>query len=922
MALLLIPLQLGFVLSRYWLRRTDWPGLIGQTVGLALVFTLIGVNGFYHLTTLQNSLILTLSVQTIASIPLWLKRPEPPEIVALTKIHTGCLLTLVSIVLFYANSHQIANPDDDFWIHTALQGLIRNGTFPLRNPFFPDIPMNGHYGRNLTVVWLGELCGLDNFIVQHVFTSTTQVLGVLLFFSGFSRSEKSSTAALLGVLCVFFGVNSGGHSGLVDTFQNNNSFAYFYMAIIFDLTMSIWIRANLTSALLMGVCLGSYAIVYETHFGICFLTLVGLTPILFIRHAIDRRKVLMTVLALAIALPIAFTQGGPLTEILQRKVQKSSTRDLSKGMQNQSQVVKIKFPKKNLFQIHLETGEWQRIAAIYRLDTPLKVFDTPANDRGYAYIWSWKVLRIHFLPLYLLPFSFLVLWKRKSLAGLFTGAFGTISFLVPAIVDFGPVYESEYYRWEYASAVGFAGSLGLALYYILPQNITKPRRSGKWILVSKDYFKTAGIIAVLVLNCWACTHYVSKGLSEALSKGPSAWLYFPSSERWLTNQPLLRFESIDVAMAKWLNGTVKPGDRLLTNFSDENSFSILHESTISGISGARCVGHALPLDAEKIGTTPFRRSPPADLFWKKGRPEALKQLQVEWLLYGSDDGAKPPDIPAAKEVHRLESGKKIRALYKIDQSQLNDFTSPPTTKKNDSRQARLQAKSWELRSGDLAELRVTVLENPGAQAETTIKGTLIFSTTRISDQLSSHPQEDIKIQVNEHFGAGEAVGFEVPFIVPNEEGDYTLSASWIPAENSPNLEFESVTLQCRFSQLLAGIQVESLEIDDAQWLTKNTVSPRVLLHPKVTLKLPSNMVDGHSVIACWAFYSEDRQRFDILPAINLRRIELRETIDNLPLVTPETPGEYRLGLYLSPIQGELIRIPTNLKLMVQPEDKP
>ena len=925
MPLYLIPLFLGFVLARYYLGRDNWPALIAQTGGLALVTTLIGVNGFYHITTLQNSLLITLTIQSILGGLLWWKRPAIPVAKPLGKYQTFFLLALTAVVLFYTNSQQIAALDDDFWIHTALQGLVRNGTFPLRNPFFPDIPMNGHYGRNLTIVWLGELGGMDNFIVQHFFTTTTQVLSLLLFFSGFSRSSGSRTAGLIAALCVFFGVNGGGHCGLADTYQNNNSFAYFYMAIIFDLSMDLWQKSTKTSVVLTGLCLGSYAIVYESHFGICFLAILGVTPILLARGVLSKKQALMSLLALVVSLPLAFTQGGPLTEIVQRKInppQHRSDKHLSKGMQNQSQVVKIKFPKKNFLQIHLETGDWQRIAAVYTLESPLDFINTPATDRGYAYIWSWKVLRIHFLPLYLLPFSFIVLWKRKSLAGLWTGAFGVISFLVPAVVDFGPVYESEYYRWEFAAAVGFAGSLGLALFHSLPGKLSEmglPRRSGTKVIFPKAYFKTALIFAVLALNCWACTHFVSKRFAEALKLGPSGWLYFPPSEEWLVRQPALRFEEIDFRMATWLNTVIKPGDRLFTNFSDENSFSILQESAITGVSGARCVGHALPLDVEKIGTTPFRMSPPANLFWKTYRPEPLKQLQAEWLLYSSNFGEQPPDIPAATEAHRITDGDKIRVLFRIDQSQLEDFARPPEQRSDLTYQGRFESDNWELRSGELFHCRVKVwgLRNaPKPETGTKIRGTLTFSTVRLSDELQSHPQEDIKLQVDTEIGDNGEAHFELPFIAPYEEGEYHLKAVWHPADKGPNIEFETAVFQNRFSQLLGDISVSSLDIQDPSWLEGTTFQPRKLLYPQARLAIPDEIEQGQEVLACWAFYSEEEQKFDIRPETNYRTIKLTSRIDQLPFVTPEKPGSYRLSLYISPIQGQLIRIPSDVQITV------
>jgi hypothetical protein len=56
-----------------------------------------------------------------------------------------------------------------------------------------------------------------------------------------------------------------------------------------------------------------------------------------------------------------------------------------------------------------------------------------------------------------------LLRQKEAHEGAVLWVFGLTSFLVPALVDFGPVHEREYFRWEFAAGFGFAGALAVAL---------------------------------------------------------------------------------------------------------------------------------------------------------------------------------------------------------------------------------------------------------------------------------------------------------------------------------------------------------------------------------------------------------------------------------------------------------------------------
>lgn len=914
--LLAIPLFLGYLCAKRCLKRGPWPVLLGESAALAIVATLIGVNAVYRIlgtttygdwTALDVSVVATLAVQLLLiGLLLWKARPGSSSWPALPKVGTVSVLVLSGLVALYTNAQQIANPDDDYWIHAPLQGLMRAGNFPPFNPFFSDIAMNGHYGRNLSIVTFSWLSGFDVFMSQHVLTSIVCVLTLWLFFSAFWRSSDHWPTGLLATVFVFFGINAGGRGGLIDTMQNNNAFVHLYLALLLSLLIEVWKKESLPATVLAGLTLGSYAIVYETHFGLVFLTVLGITPLLAFRRAVSKKAALLGFLALMLSLPLAFTQGGPLTDILQRRQEgreHTQAENLSRGMQNQAQVVKITFPKKELFQILLETGEYQRVAHIYTLDTPLKRLHTPTVERGYAYIWSWDVLKIHFLPLYLFPIALVVLWRRKSLAGHFMGAFGVISFLTPAIVHFGPIYESEYYRWQFAAALGFAGALGLALAALAePGNQEGPvfRWRPPNLEFSRQGLKLLLIGIITLLNSWACLSFVSGRLSQALPSSPRNWLFFPSTQTWLGEHQVLDFDHLDYDVASWLAKNVKPGDRLLTNFAQENNFSILYESTLTGLTGARCVGHALPLEDEKIGTTPFRRAPAAVAFWETFRGDPLSQLKVDWVLYRNDQGKELPPLPGAKLMHRVQQDQRLRLVYQIDSSKLprvETETEPSPT----GAKATLSGQPSSLRGG-----RLTNLAFEFSESEPKVSGVMEFSTKRRSDGLISSPSENLRWRLDSPQ--------DVPFVPPYDEGEYELFATWFADPGTPGVEVAPLQIQVAFASLVEKISIAGISYPKEGWGAQKVWPTRVAILPETRLHLPDSWPkQDNDVLACWAFYSVEREEFDLQPALNLQRVTLIPGQPlRLPMITPQRPGSYRLALYLSAGQGHLSKAPLGL----------
>jgi hypothetical protein len=660
---LLILLLFGWTTARCWVGERDLLTCVVLAPALGSVFFLLGVNGALLLgLTMGQAIWTALTLQTIAAAVALKTSPATPRISSrATWLSRLVLLGTSLLVWAFTNISQNLSPDDDYWIHTPLQGLLVRGRFPLEHPFFSEIPMGGHYGRDLLIAALSCLTGYDIFWLQAWHTTMAQVLAYLLLFLTILRFTGCQIQAILGSWFFLFGANAGGRGGMIDTYQNNNAMVYFQLVLLAYLIQIVWHKGRPAAAVIAGLVLGNYAIVYETHFGLMVLSM--LTCCLVFQACkdfpISRAGVLAGLLVLVVAAPIAVSQGGPFTTLgkrwLGRQVEKE--RDYSPGELNQHQVVRLKFPKDQLFQIQLGYGNYQRISCVYSSSSWLSHLNNVTSGAPYRPIWSWDVLKLHWLSLYLAPLSLIVLAYFRNSGGVFYWAFGAWAFLVPSVCDFGPIYEFEYFRWEFASATALAVCLGMAAGEIASRALGSPRAgsiAGGCILVG-------GLL-------WANTlpfqrtflPRVYQGYQRANLNLGGALMIMPT-EPWIRHhQPKLRVEPGDLKVARWLRDHAHPGDRSLTNFSQTHPESILFESTLVGISGVRSVGHSLPLDAEPIGTPPYHMAAAARAFFEKPDLASLEMLKVDWICL------RPPDVADQPLIKAIESLPGVRLAFETE----------------------------------------------------------------------------------------------------------------------------------------------------------------------------------------------------------------------------------------------------------------
>jgi len=552
------------------------------------------------------------------------------------------LVASLLVVLGYTHYAQMRFLDTDNWIHEPLITSYSMGIWPPRNPYFPELTLNGHYGRDLLVSVFGSP-GQDPLATVWFLNPLLQCAAFLALFASIRSLTGTFWPGYLAAMLMFFGANVGFRVGLADTFDGNNGVVYALLVLNLHLLFRLfrpapagrdgqqpvtW-KSLLPMWLLAGVVLGNFQIVYETHFGLLLLT--GLTLGLVFRERLAWAGLLVVA---AVALPLAATEGGPLTDLARRQ---GRTEEV-KAVQNQGQRVSIRFPKDRLFTVQATDSIYQRTSAAYRTSLFSGLYRPPQGS-GPMSIFDPRFLTTHWLPLYLAPFTFWVLWRRRSLPGLGLWFFAAWAYLVPGLVDFGPIYEWEYFRWEFAAGVAWAGALGVALSFWLPPQGGWPVCAGRdeqgWSLRLQRGALPVGLALLVLLADLAAAQ---KMLNDAVIDLQKARVpLFTSAGRWRTLRPELRTSQADLDAARWLAERVQPGQRFLSNRTDDTPPGIWADAVFATRSGALPAGHAFPPGAEGTHAAPPSYADALSrAFWATGDSELPARAGVDWLLVDPD----------------------------------------------------------------------------------------------------------------------------------------------------------------------------------------------------------------------------------------------------------------------------------------------
>ena len=573
-------------------------------------------------------------------IGLWVAyRPVAP--VAPRGRCSAAMLGLALISLVVAWLLQSLQVDDDYWIHTPIQGMLLRGDFPPHNLFYPGLELKGHYGRDLLIVVWARLTGWSPFTSQIVMSTLLQPVQLLLIYWAVWRQPGGQRSAFWATLFVAVGVQSCGRCGLLVLVQNNNPVCHTWFALVLYLLSLTWAQRRLRWALLLGLALGSMAIVYETHFGLsCLASLVAFGFTLAYVPA-RREWVRLGLVAALSALLLACTQGGPLTDLAARALGvRAPQAGASIGLNSQRQHVTLHFPKQRLFQLRCRAtpNRWvEKVsdgAWLYRFD------QLTDPNQGYAPFWDPAILGLHSCALYLSPLLGVWAFKRRQWLVLWLVAFGFFAFLTPAVVDFGPVFESEYLRWEFAAGLAFAGALGIAIGPYLEFPMRRPG-VGCFLALLFLVYCTSDLRS----NLWQ-THV---DWLEARRHGRPTWYW--GARDWVTRHSELDFSQADWQAARWLRDHSNPTDTVLVD-PVPRPHQVAYESTLVGLTGLKA-SRRVPLDTDVVGLVPSRQRADVSCFLHSGDPGYLDLFPAQWVLRRS-----PRPLPVHPEVEGTLLGQR------------------------------------------------------------------------------------------------------------------------------------------------------------------------------------------------------------------------------------------------------------------------
>lgn len=725
--------------------------------------------------------------------------PPDPEVEPFSRGMRWLLAFVLAASLFYLHASQLARPEDDFWIHYPVTRSLLRGNIPPVNPYFPDLPLQGHYGRHLLLATLSYAVGGDTLRTQWILELVLMVNSVFLWALALRRASNNARAGALGATLIFLGVNVGSRVGLMDAYDNNNLLVYLLLGALLGLFAEILRNAArrwpLPGPLVGATALvaGAYGAVYETHFVLALGALVlGAAAVgLSRRSAASSLAKAVAVVVLAAGL-LAVVQGGTLQNLALRALGLSQTVAAGAGEQNQSQHVTVRFPKDPFLAIRLGVDPYQRFS--FALDTALfRRYQPALDDGGYASIFGPKVLVLHWLPTWLAPLTLAWAFWRRSLAGVLLGGFGVLAYLTPGLFDFGPVHEAEYFRWEFAAGVAFAGLAGLVL-----ADLWERRPAG----AAGGAVATLVVVALLV-NLVGAQRRLND-LAIELQRGPellgrvlTPW--YPPTEEWMLGQPVLGLSEGDLAAARWLWENAGPKARVLTDFASQGHDSIAWEAAMAGLAGVFPVGHALPPRWLPVGVAPYLPSEPTVAFRQTGDPATVEGLRVDWILRNPERSPEPSGLQATAEVgpatarrflYRLEGRPSPGPLDLVGTSPQGDATVSGVP----------GPRSWE--AGVAYPVTVT-LHRP-------LKGWLVPVLTAPDGSVVNRLSP-----VTTRVDGPTARAWLVP---PLEEGAYRLSWAWAP-EGSPTwlpLAGETPAAYAFSQAIEESLRVEHVEMGEGR----------------------------------------------------------------------------------------------------------
>lgn len=862
----------GSTLAWRALRESD--GLLVLALG-----PLLGASALVALANARLAPGLCLAVLSAGSVVMaaWPGR-QAPLWPAMTRWGKGGLALLCLVVLGYTLYHQVHVLDGDRWLHDAQIVAFQRGIYPPVNPLFPELAMNGHFGRDLLMATLTP----DGVDPAYTTWWVSPLLQVATFLTAFASTRSFTGSNLRGFLVasfIFFGMDCGFRVGLIDTFDGSNGLAYPHLVLLFHLMNRIlhsdgaepsWARRNASLWLVSGVVLGTYQLIYMTSFALLLVS--GLA--VFLVKARTRQAWTGLLVTGLLALGLAVTEGGAFTDLANRGLRP----ELDKAVQNQGLRVTVQFPKEHLFQVLTSTAGYHRTSVAYRTSLFEGLYEPPRGE-GYMYIWDPQFLRTHWLPLYLAPLSLWLL--RRSALGLSFWLFGAISYLLPGFFYFGPIFEHEYFRWEFSAAFGFAAALGLALGSWLE---SCPLRLGRapWSLTfGPGSFRYLLAWLILISSLVAGEKAVNDAI---IASGKDGFRWFPNLRQWRLSEPTFAMTEDTLRACDWLRQRTRPGEQVMTNFLNGRPSGLWPDVVAATLSGVFPAGHAYPSETEggPHGNPAFHPNSVYRAFWASADLTLLQKTRVAWLL--ADTTRLAPDV-----LKKLESFPHQRFGDRLAVEL--PAPSPPGAPTWSLAEAVSVPASESLRLGARFPLPVRFSNRgPASQA--------LLTLDRNGNAIAAEP-----LRFTVPPGESER---ELSLVTPLDEGTYQATLSDPGGQEKATFSFtvdflqrlENLSCQFSFPQLKAG----RFYLLEGQWTSEKPISSAQELDIAYRFRRP----DGDYA---WEVDSIPQPLELDLPA--------RPTFQ-LQVLSPALPGPYELELwFFDRGSGRRVKMKTSFPLAVE-----
>ena len=646
--LILIPLAWGYLLAARLLRESQRWLRWSLAYALGLLSFLAAVNALFHFLPLRPAVYLSLALLLLGSALLFrLPRRRPPPS-PLGPVEGPVLALLALTAFFEALFWQMQWSDDDYFLHAPLMALALRDVFPTQNPFLPHLPLIGHYGRDLTIAALSVLFREHFLAVQYFVTAANQAAAVLIAHGTARRFLRSPSQALWAVLFAFAGVNYGSRRGLLEAFYNNNSFAFLFLFVSLYLFLIAFTRRSVTVTVLAGLAFGTFALIYETSYGLLALAFAAFPFVLCVlRRRWRLRYFTVTAGILLLSVALALVQGGTLSELAKRRLHARETNiALSSEDQRGTHQTNIRIPKPG--------------------------FTITGGFTGQEYpLWSWRLAEDSGVFVPLLPLTgFVMLWRRRPW-GILVSGLGAVAILTPAAVDFGSL-NSESPRFLIVGGVAAAMMFGVTT----GMTWDAVHRRGPWA----RRILAGGLTCIAALALWPSTKVALEVTRRAVRYPREHYL---SAEEWgCARARKGRYcEPIDVSAAAALRSVVRKGERVLVNFSDDDAATLMSaQAVFSAIARAPLSGatlRALP-DGNASQNVPYVDGEGfrARAFFATGEVGLLDDLGVNYVylnpeMVGPDVYRRIQQDPRLERVLHLEwpgGGEVTREAYRVKPS--------------------------------------------------------------------------------------------------------------------------------------------------------------------------------------------------------------------------------------------------------------